>query len=234
MFVKICGTTNLEDAQLSVELGADALGFIFAPSKRRVTVGQAGAIIRQLPERVLRVGVFTVCDVEEIASAVHSAGLTAVQMHWPYQAASVAGLRRALGEDVELWQVVGFPADPADREAAERSFAGEFGTAMQDPHLDVILLDTVKAGHSGGLGEAFSWERARPAVQAIRTKREQQQPGEAPHLLLAGGLRADNVKEAIEVLRPWGVDVVSGVEAGPGKKSPDRLAAFFAAVQQRR
>ena len=235
MFVKICGTTNLQDAALSVQLGADALGFIFAPSKRHVTVAQAQEITREMPKAVLRVGVFTQPDIEGIAETVRQTGLTAVQMHWPYDGAQVQALRAAAGNSIALWQVVGYAVDPVPGSEAEESFAETFRAAMADQHLAVVLLDAVKGGVSGGQGEAFSWRRAAQVVHREReaaAERARAQGRAAPQLIVAGGLRADNVAEAIEALAPWGVDVVSGVEAGPGKKSPDRLRAFLAAAKR--
>ncbi len=234
MFVKICGTTNLPDAELAVELGADALGFIFAPSKRRVTVEQTAEITHFLPSYVERVGVFNAPDVEAIAHAVHGAHLNAVQMHWAYDPGVVGAVRNAVGEDVRLWQVVGFDASPADQEQTERAFTETLRGAMLDPRLSVVLLDTVKDDASGGLGEAFSWARAAAILKLARAEAEQ--AGEAsgevmPRVMLAGGLRAANLSEAVAAIRPSGVDVVSGVEASPGKKSPDRLRAFFKAAR---
>ena len=234
MFVKICGTTNLPDAELAVELGADALGFIFAPSRRRVTVEQAAEITHFLPSYVERVGVFTEPDVEAVAHAVHGAHLSAVQMHWTFDSGMVGALREAVGGEVRLWQVVGFEANAPDQERAEQAFSSTLREALSDARLSVVLLDTVKDGASGGLGQAFSWERAAPMLKSARMAASgaAQTRGEpTPRLMLAGGLRAENLRTAVSVIRPAGVDVVSGVEASPGKKSPDRLRAFFKAVR---
>ena len=233
MFVKICGTTNLPDAELAVELGADALGFIFAPSKRRVSVEQAAAMTRVLPAHIMRVGVFTDPDVEAVASAVRQAGLAAVQMHWTYDPQVVAAFRSELGDEIRLWQVVGFPVDARSQNDGERRFAFEVQRALADPRLDYVLLDAVKGDASGGLGEAFSWGRAAPIVEGALHAAEQSRTGsKLPRLVLAGGLRAENVRKAIRTLRPWGVDVVSGVEASPGRKSAERMKAFMEAVRE--
>jgi phosphoribosylanthranilate isomerase len=235
MFVKICGTTNLADAELAVELGADALGFIFAPSKRRVTVEQAATITRALPERVHKVGVFTEPDGRSIVRAVHEAGLTAVQLHLPYDAEMIRYLSGAFGLGVKLWQVMGVVVDPEDPIAAKEQLGTRTRIPLSDPRLSVVLLDSVKDGVSGGTGRAFSWNdvpsnlRIQHATIRALLRREGIR---VPELAVAGGLTPENVGEAIRTLRPWGVDVVSGVEASPGKKSPDRLRAFMEAVEQ--
>ncbi len=231
MFVKICGTTNLPDAELAVDLGADALGFIFAPSKRQVTVEQVAAITRFLPPSVERVGVFTEPDPLEIADTVREAGLTAVQMHWTYDRALVRALRSRLGEQVKLWQVVGYPAEPTLPAGTEAAFTTQLRDALLDRHLAVVLLDSVKNGQSGGQGIPFAWGRAFQAVELARAAVAAQLRGRSdqstPSLLLAGGLHPENVGEAVRAMLPWGVDVVSGVELGPGRKHPERLKAFI-------
>lgn len=229
MIVKICGTTNLDDALLSVDAGADALGFIFAPSKRRVTVEQVAAITRELPPGVARVGVFTEPEVAEIAEAVRAADLTAVQMHWGYDAAVVAALRAVLGPAVELWQVVGYPVSPEDAAGEEQAFLHALQAALADPAVAVVLLDSVKGKASGGLGVTMPWARVATLMQQARHG----DCSDGPRLLLAGGLTAENVREAIRALRPAGVDAVSGVEASPGRKSPDRLRAFVLEAKRR-
>ncbi len=235
MFVKICGTTNRADAELAVELGADAVGFIFAPSKRRVTVDQAAAMARFLPDGVERVGVFTDSDTEEIARTVRAVGLSAVQMHWAYDGDRVAALQDALGTGVRLWQVVGVAINPDDEEAAGRTFTRLLRAAMLDSRLAVVLLDAVKDGTSGGLGEAFSWWRVQSTLKAARvsaTHTEQTAGVRLPRVVLAGGLKAENLRDAIAAIRPSGVDVVSGVEAQPGIKSCDKMTAFMKAARE--
>lgn len=235
MFVKICGTTNLADAELAVELGADALGFIFAPSRRRVSVQQVAAMTRSVPPHVMRVGVFTEPDVEQISRTVSEARLTAVQMHWRYDPEVIGAFRREVGDAVLLWQVVGFPVEPQDQEAAEGEFTKLLRAAVLETRLDYVLLDAAKDGASGGLGQPFSWWRALSSVTIARRAAEIAE-GErgirVPKLLVAGGLNIDNAGEAIAALRPWGVDVVSGVEARPGQKDPERLRRFIRAARE--
>ncbi len=242
MFVKICGTTTLSDAQLAVELGADALGFIFAPSKRQVTAAQAAAMTAHLPEKVLRVGVFSQPDAAEIVRTVEAAGLSAVQLHMPQNMGLLEQLHETFRGRVQLWQVVGVSLGAAQgavqgaaqEEESEHRLAAALQTALLDPRLSVVLLDTVVAGTSGGLGRSFAWERVRPTLRAVQGASESAavRCGYAPpKILLAGGLDEANVAEAIRALTPWGVDVVSGVESAPGRKDPVRLRAFLHAAR---
>ncbi len=233
MFVKICGTTTLEDAQLAVDAGADALGFIFAPSKRRISAEQVAAIGRLMPESVERVGVFTEPVLWELVQTVREAGLTAVQMHWPYHRGMVDLLRHALGGEVALWQVVGYQVEAADVGTAERAFADALARAMSDERISVVVLDSVVGKRSGGTGVAFPWSRAAELIAEVHAElaRDAGRSRELPKLVLAGGLRAANVRSALAALQPWGIDVVSGVEASPGRKNPKLLARFMRAAQ---
>lgn len=233
MFVKICGTTNLADAELAVELGADALGFIFAPSKRRVTLEQVAAITARLPESVERVGVFTKPDATEIVRTVKGAGLSAVQMHFPYVRQFVTDLHRLLGPGTKLWQVFGIPADPEALAAARESAVYDLADIFLNKRISVVLMDAVKDGNSGGLGVGFPWSTARGVVEAARFRAWEMLGGRMdrlPDVALAGGLNAANVRTAMLEFRPWGVDVVTGVERTPGTKDPDRLRAFLKAI----
>lgn len=239
MWVKICGTTNLADAQLAVAHGADALGFIFAPSKRRITVEQAAAITAELPPGIERVGVFTASGAADIADIVAGAALTAVQLHRPYDAEQIAELRDLLGPEVKLIQVLGVTTDLTTAQTATNSsLVNQLLCALGDRTLWAILLDSQRNGDSGGLGVAFPWRGARLALNEALGKRKalaeqpaSDLPSKPPHVLLAGGLHAGNVVEAIQTIHPWGVDCVSGVEDTPGKKDPDRLARFVAAAR---
>ncbi len=200
--IKICGITNLEDALLAAELGADALGFIFyPPSPRAVAPDAAQAIIAQLPPFVTTVGVFVDEDaatVKELAAAV---GLDWLQLHGQ--------------ETPEYCRTLGRRVVKAFRIQDEKSLAGleAFRGATR-----AFLLDTYKKGLVGGTGETFNWDLALEAKKY------------GP-IILAGGLTPRNVAQAIAAAQPQAVDVASGVEAAPGKKDPERLRAFFAAVK---
>lgn len=213
-WVKICGNTSLPDSQLSVDLGADALGFVFAESKRRVTPAHVAAITPHLPRHVERVGVFYSRDAAEIASVVEQAGLTAAQLHGGLDLPLLQQLRQRFGSQFGLIQtlhwVVG--TDSAQRLQQEMDQIADSGLT------DRVLVDSKVGSAGGGTGVSFDWNAARAIFQAA-----------APRLRLiaAGGLRPENVAEAIRELKPWGVDVASGVEATPGEKDSAKLRAFL-------
>jgi phosphoribosylanthranilate isomerase len=198
--VKICGLTRLEDAELAVALGADALGFVFWPnSPRRMTPEAAGGITRALPPFPARVGVFVNAPLDEIARAVDVAGLSAVQLHGDERPADYAALRRPLIKAVPL----------GDDEPA----------VLESLPPDVVALVDAADPRRGGTGRTADWARAARAAARRR-------------IMLAGGLTPENVGTAIRAVRPWAVDVSSGVEARPGVKDPGRMRAFFTAVRQ--
>jgi phosphoribosylanthranilate isomerase len=202
--VKICGITRLEDAELAVELGAAALGFNFyPPSPRYIAPAEAFGIIRQLPPFVVTVGVFAdETDLNQVAEVAREASVNVVQLHHPRRPASVGA---TLGRYPVIWTVavvIGFA--PEDLKAFK---AGAF------------LLDAPHPTLRGGTGKVIDWNLAREAKQYGR-------------IILAGGLTPENVGEAIRTVRPYAVDVASGVESSPGKKDPANLRAFFAAVEE--
>ena len=197
MFVKICGITNEDDALLAVALGADAVGFVFAPSTRQIAPAVARDIARRLPPEVMTVGVFRDETPERVVEIVHTAGLRAAQLHGHetpettrYVAARVPFVIQAFA---------------AGDRALER--ASSYGA-------NAILVDSPAPGS----GEVFDWALAEGAPLGMR-------------VLLAGGLTPENVAVAIEAVRPWGVDVSTGVEARPGRKDPRKLKAFMEAAR---
>jgi len=202
--VKICGITRLEDAELALGHGAWALGFILWPSsKRYVEPAVAAGITRVVRRKVETVGVFVNQPLDEIAGAVDVLGLTHVQLHGDEGPSFCTAVAQRTGAKVIKALRIRHAADIRDSERY---------------HTDFHLLDTGKAGSYGGTGETWDWSLVR------------QRRAKVP-LLLSGGLTPDNVADAIAAVRPWGVDVASGVEASPGVKDPAKLEAFFAAVQ---
>ncbi len=199
MFVKICGVTNEEDALMAVALGADAVGFIFAPSPRQVTPGVVRDIVRRLPPETLAVGVFRDQGSRFVIETTQAAQLRGVQLHGHETAAEASRIRpycQAL--------IVAFPA-------------GDPGLAHVDDYgADAVLLDS----HAPGSGQVFDWSLAEGAPTNRR-------------LILAGGLDPDNVAAGIAEVRPWGVDVASGVEVDgqPGRKDPLKVRAFIHAAR---
>jgi phosphoribosylanthranilate isomerase len=216
MWIKICANTNLADAQLAAELGADAVGFVFAPSKRQVTIAEVAHITPHLPAHVERVGVFAALPAEQIAQQAQQSGLTAVQLHGGVNLALLQRLHELFQGRIKIIQAVHWQIDADDTSAAAvsqqlREIAGEGITQR-------VLIDSKSGNATGGTGIPFDWSAAR-AVFA--------NTGDGLNLIVAGGLRPDNVAEAIAGLAPWGVDVASGVEESPGRKSPEKLAAFI-------
>jgi phosphoribosylanthranilate isomerase len=192
MFVKICGITSEEDALLAVAMGADAIGFVFAPSSRQVAAGLVRDIVRRLPPEVLTVGVFRDESPQRVVDIVNTIGLRAAQLHGHETVEQTRLVRGKVS-----FVIKGFPAgDPAlDR-------ADDFGA-------DAILIDS----HAPGSGEMFDWSLAEGAPVNRR-------------VILAGGLTPENVAEAIDRVKPWGVDVSTGVEDGPGRKDAIKVREF--------
>jgi phosphoribosylanthranilate isomerase len=209
LWIKICANTSLEDAMIAAEAGADAVGFVFAPSPRRVTAEQVAVIVPRLPAEIEKIGVFVDATVDEIVATVEAAGLTGVQLHWEAPGELTAALRARLGSRVRILRVVHFNEESAERQAA----------LAFDSNVDAILVDSRAGSAVGGTGTSYDWETARQMI--FRTSGQTK-------LIAAGGLTPENVAEAIATLRPWGVDVVSGVEAAPGRKDAAKVRDFIA------
>jgi phosphoribosylanthranilate isomerase len=216
MWVKICGNTNLEDAGLAAKLGADAVGFVFAESKRQVTALQVAAITPHLPANIERVGVFYSHDPDEIAQTASQAGLTAVQLHGGLDEGLVEQLARRLASGARIIQTLHWKIDAAESSAAQLSSQIERVAALGI--ADRVLIDSKIGAAGGGTGIAFDWNAARDVFASAPS---------TLHLIVAGGLTPTNVAHAIAELGPWGVDVSSGVEASPRKKDPALLARFI-------
>jgi len=220
MWIKICANTNLEDAQLAAELGADAVGFVFAPSARRVTAAEVARITPHLPEGLECVGVFPALQAEEIADAAQESGLTTVQLHGGVDLELVRRLDEIFNGQVKLIQTVHWQADAGDASAA--LVAQQLREIAADGLVGRVLVDSMVGSKTGGTGVSFDWDAARTTFA---------QAGAGLKLIVAGGLRLENVAEAIRRLNPWGIDVASGVEEVPGRKSPEKLAAFIRAAR---
>jgi phosphoribosylanthranilate isomerase len=211
MWIKICGNTTREDALLAASCGADAVGFVFAPSPRRVTAEVVSRITPYLPDDVDKFGVFVDASFDEIASTVEECGLTGVQLHSDMDVAVRLRERfdrKSDGAHLQILRVLHY----SDRLEDELEAIG------QDCEIDAILIDSKTAKAVGGTGVRYDWQRAGTSFIAV-----------APHLRLiaAGGLKPENVAEAIYAMQPWGVDVASGVEREPGRKDPARVKNFI-------
>lgn len=194
MFVKICGITNEDDALLAVALGADAVGFVFAPSPRQIAAQKVYDITRRLPPEILTVGVFRNEHPKLVIDTVQRAGLRAAQLHGHETVDEVAEVAAAV-----RWVIKAVVAGSNDARRAD-----QYAT-------DMILVDAPAPGS----GKVFDWG----LVDDVP---------EGPRIILAGGLNPDNVAGAVHRVRPWGVDVSSGVEKEPGKKDALKLKAFMA------
>jgi len=237
-WIKICGTTNLEDALTAVDAGADALGFVFyEKSPRNIGVETAREIVAKLPARVEKVGVFVGESADEWPRVVLNVGLTSVQQYFGFEARVQPKHAEATGIDGFSVHPKIYVALPVARFLAEeeeiKGLAADFAKwkknlakEISPPEglLDTIFLDSGDLRQPGGTGKTFDWNKAVPIAEGMR------QGG--VKLILAGGLTPANVRDAIGVLKPWGVDVASGVEARPGKKDPEKVRAFVRAVRE--
>ncbi len=200
--VKICGITNPEDARTAVAAGADALGVVLAPSSRQVTLCEAVRALEGVPSEIDRIGVFVDADPAFVAEAVERIGLTYVQFHG--------------SETPEVCASAPVPVIKVLRVGMD------FALAETEPFrgsVTAFLFDTLDTRKAGGTGRTFDW-------QTLTRNR----PGGVP-LYLAGGLTPLNVGDAIRAVRPYAVDVSSGVEERPGHKDRHKIAAFMAAVR---
>jgi phosphoribosylanthranilate isomerase len=201
MWVKICGVTNEEDALLAVALGADALGFNFAPgSPRQVTPDTVTEILHRLPPGIITVGVFRDEYKERVVDIVNKLGLSGAQLHGREPLSDVRWIRRRVP-----FVIQGFAAD-------DPALA-----AVGNGPVDIVLVDA----HEPGSGIVFDWALSDVVPAGVR-------------LLLAGGLHQGNVAQAIQRVRPWGVDVATGVETTPGsgRKDARKLRGFITAARE--
>jgi phosphoribosylanthranilate isomerase len=237
-WVKICGTTNLEDALIAVEAGADAVGFVFyEKSPRNISVEAAREIVQNLSQSVEKIGVFVHDSELNPLNVLLEAGLTGTQTYSSPEG-GVRGQAGIAGMDVSLlpararflralpMKFVGEDEDGIRRLAAEFAKWGKNlpeGFSLPTGLMDTFVLDSGDLCTPGGTGKTFDWKKAVPIAEGMR------QGG--VNLVVAGGLTPENVTEAMGILKPWGVDVVSGVEARAGKKDPEKVRAFVKAVR---
>ncbi len=237
-WIKICGTTNLEDARLAVEAGADALGFVFyEKSPRNISAEVAREIVSRLPERVEKVGVFVDASGFHPVDIVRQAGLTAIQnslgflpavAKTPQMVVAFAGFPRPPKLFLSFPAAWFFGGAEKIKELAEcfshlrRDISGR--PVSPQGWFDTFFLDSSTAQQPGGTGRVFDWEKVVPVAEGMQER--------GFKLVVAGGLTPANVADAIRILKPWGVDVASGVEAKPGKKDPEKVRAFIEAVRK--
>lgn len=202
--VKICGVTRLQDVQAAVAAGADALGFVFTPRSRRFLEPAAAAkLVAEVPAFVSRVGLFMEQGREEVERVLERVPLSLLQFHGR--------------EDAAFCRQFGLPYmkafGMASAEATGCGMARELAEAEREyADAAALLLDSHAAGEAGGTGRPFDWAAV---------------PRLSRPLVLAGGLTPGNVREAVRVVRPWAVDVSSGVEDAPGIKCAQKMQAFI-------
>lgn len=202
VFVKICGLANEADVKAVMAMDPDAMGFVFYPkSPRAVTAEQVAAWTEDIPEGILKIGVTVDLSAEENCRIADEAGLDVLQLHGSETDWSWCPPL------VEIWKAVHL-----DRELSPTVEA-----------LDTLLIDSYTEAMPGGTGLTVDWEKARSFVESVKVLDQR--------VLLAGGLKADNVAEAIAAVHPWGVDVSSGVESEPGHKDLAAVQAFIEAAR---
>jgi phosphoribosylanthranilate isomerase len=202
--IKICGLTTPQDARAAIEFGADALGFNFFRGSKRY-VGSEADWIGELPEAVEKIAIVVNPTLAEAKGLAGALGIAALQLHGTE---SPEFCRRLKEQGIRFEKAI--PVSGPD------SLVG-----CPDFFTRTVLLDSHGAGELGGTGRTFPWEIARSFIARYP----------ALQIILAGGLTPDNVAEAVTLVRPFGVDVTTGVEAAPGRKNHDRLRAFIAAAR---
>jgi phosphoribosylanthranilate isomerase len=222
-WVKICGITNLEDALTAVDAGADALGFVFyEKSPRKIDAHTAREIVENLPESVEKVGVFAGSSIEHALETGRRVGFDALQLYPMTNLKSAAdgtSTERATGATgMKIYLALPITLFLG---AASKTLAG-----FSQPHPagvpNTLVLDSGNSQQPGGTGKVFDWHEASDVVDDLSRHQK---------IVIAGGLTARNVTEAMDILHPWGVDVASGVEANLGKKDAQKVRAFVRAVR---
>jgi phosphoribosylanthranilate isomerase len=202
--VKICGITNAADALAAIDAGANLLGFNFyEKSPRHITEAEAAKIRPRLPKRVEAVGIFVNSPPAHVAALCKSLKLDAAQLHGDESPETVAELARTL----TVWKA--FRVEPDFR----------LETLGEYPEASAFLFDAANTGQYGGTGRTTDWDVARRAALGHR-------------IILAGGLNLENVAAAVRIVRPYAVDVASGVESKPGKKDHGRMREFIEEVRR--
>jgi phosphoribosylanthranilate isomerase len=223
-WVKICGMTNLEDALVAVDAGADAVGFVFyEKSPRHINVEAAREIVEKLPEEIEKVGVFVGTTTETVVETSNYVGLTVAQIYPTAPDYQLPVLSDEFLQKAQCDVIMALPARVLQRPEDGRLSGFWFSNTTRDRVL-ALLLDSGDSQRPGGTGEKFNWEQGamiREGMNRIGLR-----------LIVAGGLAPGNVGDAIGIFRPWGVDVSSGVEAAPGKKDPEKVRAFVKAVRE--
>lgn len=238
--VKICGLRRPEDIAAANEVKPDYIGFIFAPSRRRITPEEAVGLNRLLSRGIKKVGVFVNGEIDFVVATAKKVNLDVVQLHGEEDHDYIAELRRRLPEQTRVWLKIGMPVKRCDSGLSDNGSTGGSGRGSTEGNrtvsfvyepeglenlegVDALLLDTA-AGHDaeavGGTGQTFAWDLARDLCRKYK-------------VIVAGGLSPDNVQTAIKTLNPYGVDVSTHVET-EGYKNKDKMALFVSRVREAR
>ena len=224
-WVKICGMTNLEDALTAAEAGADAVGFVFyEKSPRNVSIEAAREIVEKLPASVEKVGVFVGETAETVLEISEKVELTIVQTYPDFRNPLSIPNDRFL-EKALFRVIVALPASQMHQEESQDPdvISGFRASSKFRERVVAVLLDSGTSNRPGGTGKKFDWLSAVPMTDLMSHI--------GIRLIVAGGLTPESVGDSMRALNPWGVDVVSGVEASPGKKDPGKVRAFVRAVR---
>lgn len=218
--VKICGITNLDDARMAVDAGADALGFIFVENTPRfVTPEQVAPIVRRLAPFVTPVGVFWDHPTGHVKAVIEACGLRAVQFHGDEKPEDCQGYSVPVIKTIKLPPVSTIDGLPEYR-VTER-----FGAFLYTKVVAACLLDNQARWSEGEGRDPLEW-------RGIRAMADLSPRGARPPIVLSGGLTPDNVATAVDIVRPFAVDVNSGVETRPGKKDPHQVRRFIEAAKR--
>lgn len=216
--IKICGLQDKDTALKVCELGAHAIGFVFADSKRRIPVADVKSIVEHLPPFISSVGVFTNPSIEEIVDTCQKSRITHVQLHSHEKTEDITFCRELKGKLPYIKIIKAKSID--DEYSLDQAL-----TYLEEKAADALLIDTKVGNQLGGTGQTFDWKLLRTPLNQIKVRGIQ-----AP-IILAGGLNPDNIQQALRELSPWGVDVSSGVEAR-GKKDPKRIKDFIEKIRE--
>ena len=218
--VKVCGITNLDDARLAVQAGADALGFIFVEDTPRfVTPAQVAPIIRRLPPFVTPVGVFWNHPAGHVKAVVEACGLRAVQFHGDETPEDCQGY------SVPVIKTIKLPPAGTIEGLPEYRVSERFGAFLYRKVVAAYLLDSQARWSEGEGREPLEW-------RGIRLMAQMAPPGARVPIILSGGLTPDNVAAAVAIVHPHAVDVKSGVAARPRRKDPDKVRRFIAEARR--
>ncbi|HVF03192.1 MAG TPA: phosphoribosylanthranilate isomerase [Rubrobacteraceae bacterium] len=203
VYAKVCGITTPREGTFAAESGADAIGLVFAESPRRISVEEAREIAAALPEGILKVGVFVNAEPAEVLRIARGVGLDYAQLHGDESP-----------EDVDAVREGGLKVMKALRVRGAESLA-----AIDDYGADLFLLDAWSEKARGGTGERFDWGLAK----SLKGR---------GNIVVSGGLGPENVREAVRLLEPYGVDASSSLEDAPGKKNDERVRRFVSAAKE--